>query len=55
MRNLSAIEEEAKERFNLKFPGEKVVVVLPEEPPKEQEYRSESWVSQALEWVLNLF
>lgn len=30
--NTAAIEREAKERFNLKRPGEKVVVILSDEP-----------------------
>ncbi|GEM_PF-1790627 len=33
--NTAAIEREAKERFNLKRPGEKVVVILSDEPQIE--------------------
>ena len=33
--NTAAIEREAKERFNLKSPGEKVVVILSDEPQIE--------------------
>ncbi len=33
--NTAAIEREAKERFNLKRPGEKVVVILSDERPAE--------------------
>lgn len=33
--NTAAIEREAKERFNLKRPGEKVVVIVSDEAPAE--------------------
>ena len=36
LRTTEAAEREAKERFNLKKPGEEVVVVVPSEPKKEE-------------------
>lgn len=53
--NISAVEREAKERFNLKRPGETVVVVLPEESLPIDTGAENSFFGRVREFFTHLF